>query len=52
MSNGIDVFNEKIGLRRYIDFFDSYERYQQKKQPTTQPQEIKVINPTPNFLEG
>lgn len=51
ISNGMDVFNAKTGLRRYIDFFDSYGRYMNKKNPKAEI-EIKKIDPTPKFLEG
>lgn len=52
MSNGIDVFNSKTGLQRYIDFFNSYERYMKKKHPEPAASEFKRIDPTPQFLEG
>lgn len=52
MSNGWEVFNKEKGLPRYIDFFDSYYTYMQHKLPEQPPQEIKIINPTPDFLEG
>jgi len=51
MSNGTDVFNKTKGLQRYIDFFDSYDRYQKQKHPSPE-QERKIIDSTPNFLEG
>jgi len=51
-SHGVDVLSKTKGIERFKNYFDSYSRYIRKRLPTEPVQKIRIINPTPDFLEG
>lgn len=52
LSNGVNVFDKKKGISRYIDFFNAYDRYQNNKKRKDVDEPEGIIIPAPTFLKG